>query len=174
MREFVGPGVPVTVVLDRDYRTDDDAAAIEQRLEAVGVSAHIWRRHELENYLIEPAAISRASGLPLEGVNQVLDDACEELKSEVHSGVLSATAAGLGTGIADKTAVLAGQTRFEELWGSPEGRRAICPGKELIQTMNRLLGASSVSTARLAWELRPAEVSLELRQLLREVAAGAK
>lgn len=174
MREFVGPGVPVTVVLDRDYRTDDDAVAIEQRLESVGVSAHVWRRHELENYLIEPIGISRATGFSIDAVNQILDDACEELKSEVHSGVLSATAAAFGKGIADKTAVRAGQARFDELWSTPASRRTISPGKELIQTMNRLLGPKSVSTARLARELRPPEVSVEVRQLLRRVASGVK
>jgi hypothetical protein len=57
--ELLDSAVDVDVLLDRDYRDDSAEREIVTRLDTVGVKAHMWERHELENYLLVPRAIAR-------------------------------------------------------------------------------------------------------------------
>jgi energy-coupling factor transporter ATP-binding protein EcfA2 len=63
VEKFLEGAVRVFVLLDRDYRTDTQVRDIERKLGAVGVTAHVWRRKELESYLLESTTIARLSGL---------------------------------------------------------------------------------------------------------------
>lgn len=54
--------VKVLVVLDRDYRSDIQVGDVVTRLAAIGVACHVWKRKELESYVLEPATIARIAG----------------------------------------------------------------------------------------------------------------
>ena len=64
-----------TVVLDRDYRTDEDVKDVIARLDAVGVEGHVWEAHKLENYVIRAPVIARISKAPLADVEAIINRA---------------------------------------------------------------------------------------------------
>jgi energy-coupling factor transporter ATP-binding protein EcfA2 len=78
MRNVAGEAIRPYVVLDRDYRCDDEVDSIVDSLGEKGVRCHVWRRKELENYLLVPGAIARAVN-PCEGKYAVSEARIEEL-----------------------------------------------------------------------------------------------
>jgi len=58
-KDLLGGRVPVYVLLDRDWRVESEVDGVITALHAVSVDAHIWRRHELESYLVSYDALSR-------------------------------------------------------------------------------------------------------------------
>jgi hypothetical protein len=48
------------VIFDRDYRSEDEVTKVRGQLGKLAKIAHIHKRKEIENYLLEPAAIDRA------------------------------------------------------------------------------------------------------------------
>ena len=54
--------VEVFALLDRDYRSDPECKAVKDKLSRLGVHCHIWKRKELESYLLQPSAIARLTG----------------------------------------------------------------------------------------------------------------
>ena len=160
--------MPTAVVLDRDYRQDADAAAVTEALATVGVVAYVWRRHELENYLLEPRAIARLTGMSVPTVKTLIHECADDLRSEVLAGLIAARQQA-DPGISPKTAALEGQRILEAAWSSPLRRLALCPGKELRSRVNdrlQMAGKQALSDRRLAQTLRVTEIPLEMRDLL--------
>jgi hypothetical protein len=92
--------VEVFVVLDRDYRADSECAKIRDKLRAANVRCHLWRRKELESYLLETPVIARLVGAPEAWVESALEAAAEESEGYVYAQI---TARALGRFRHDKT-----------------------------------------------------------------------
>jgi len=60
MDNLTGEPIRPYVLLDRDYRCQEEVESIVDRLREKGVRCHVWRRKELENYLLTADAIARA------------------------------------------------------------------------------------------------------------------
>lgn len=165
--------LPTAVILDRDYRQEVEVAAVTAALAGVGVKAHVWARHELENYLLVPAAIARIAGLPTPEVEMLVQDCADELRPEALAGVIAALQTS-GTCANPKTAALQGQRIVNALWSDPARRAALCPGKELRSRLNRRLqarGAPAVSDRSLARDIRTREIPQEMRDVLQTLDA---
>lgn len=67
MSEILPNALRSYVILDRDYRTQEACSAVEAQFAAAQVDVHIWKRKELESYLLTPSVISRVSGAPEPG-----------------------------------------------------------------------------------------------------------
>lgn len=59
IRNSVGSKVTVYCVLDSDFHTDKEIAQRLSDAAEKGVNLHVWRRKEIENYFLVPAAIAR-------------------------------------------------------------------------------------------------------------------
>lgn len=59
LKETVDDGVKVYCLFDSDYFTAEEIDMREKEAEKIGVNIHIWKRKEIENYLIVPTAILR-------------------------------------------------------------------------------------------------------------------
>ena len=64
--------VKMFVILDRDYRSDEECKDVVRRLAEIHVTAHIWSKKELENYLLLPNVIARVSDVGSEQVASLL------------------------------------------------------------------------------------------------------
>jgi len=84
---FLENAVDVRVVLDRDHRDDDEVRDVIERLDNVGVRGHVWARHELENYLLDPGAIARVSGGSISWVRAALAEVANSFEGEVKEGM---------------------------------------------------------------------------------------
>lgn len=171
--DFLGEAVRGYVILDRDYRTDDECRVLRDQIRKWGLSCHIWKRHELESYLLVPSAISRLSGVSLEQAERLLDDALEAVKQEAFAGLIGCRSQRLRSeGVHDKTIAQRCQRELDECWRDTGTRLRLCPGKEVLAALNGLLqedGKKAVTARRLAMSLLPEEVSDEMKVVLEDI-----
>lgn len=174
--EFLDDSVATYVLLDRDYRPDEEATAIKEKLDSTGVQAHIWKRKELENYLLAPSAISRVSGADISIVLEMLsgvtsamtDDVVSQLLAHRHNHQKS-------TGRDVATVISAGMSELNTKAIDLDWRLARYPGKEIVKALNRELQGShfkTVSAKKLAQSLRVAEIPAEMSDWLQQVESA--
>jgi hypothetical protein len=171
--EVLEKSVQSFVVLDRDYRDDDTVADIERKLRDSGIVPHVWRRHELENYLLHPAAIARLSGADEPWVRTQLAEITDTLEDEVYSGINASLVLRLRPkGVDPQTIAKRAKRAADALWTNSQRRADASPGKEVLAGANRRLqdaGHKTVRTRQLAGELTEPEIPAELRKVLRDV-----
>lgn len=175
--EFLEEAVVVYVILDRDFRSDEVVESVRKKLRRVGAKPHVWRRNELENYLLDPGCLARVSGADEAWINATLDEAAVELEDEVYAEVFSAEAIRhKGSGKSAKTISQEGKARADEIWQKPERRLEVCGGKELLRFLNQRLQEAkkqAVTDRGLSSRLRTGEIPREVRTLLASIEEDA-
>ena len=86
--DFLGDAVRGFVILDRDYRSEDECHSLREKFREWGLTCHIWKRHEIENYLLVPGVIARLSGASEDDVRQLLQEALDECVQDVIPGMI--------------------------------------------------------------------------------------
>ena len=173
--ELLGKQIKLHVLLDRDYRSADEVSKIEGKLRDIGVAAHVWARHKLENYLLEVPAIARLATLATEAVLASLHQATEALRGEYRAGFVSAW---LRThpGHDSRKALTEAEASLEELFDLPLAARvARLPGKEARAQLNQRIvavGGSAVSDRGLGSELRSSEIDAEMHVVIQRIEAS--
>ena len=164
-------------ILDSDYKTE---AAIQKRLDtakAEGIQLHIWKRKEIENYLLVPSAIQRvitrdaAPETPILRVADIeakLDEIAESLRLNVLNGMATAffeEDRKLGFPGANKKAL----ERLESIWKTRRGRISAVCGKDVLHKLFDWVSSQfkvSLSTLKLAKEISEHELDPEVRQIV--------
>lgn len=166
------------IILDRDYRSAEEAESLTAELEGAGLRAHIWRLHEIESYLLHPQAVARRSGASPDWVGRALDSAASDMRDEVLPDFLAARQAEIrNRGRAPKTVMAEALREFDHAWENGAARAALCPGKELLSRLNQLLqegGHRAVTPSGLARDLRHDEIDSEVRELLARINRAAR
>jgi AAA domain, putative AbiEii toxin, Type IV TA system/AAA ATPase domain len=171
--EMLPQAIQTFVILDRDYRSDAEITRIESSFKTAGIAAHIWRRKELESYLLTPSVIARLSGASVPEVAAWLNASSKEMESDVFGRLLDErmrqdkSASQHAVSITSRF-----KTEFDSLWLDEAFRLRTCPPKQLISKINTQLqcaGHRTVSSSSLARGHRIAEVPDELATLLRDV-----
>jgi hypothetical protein len=171
----LGTQVSTYVVLDGDLRSQDVRSSEIAALETAGAQVHLWKRRELENYLIAPSAIAKVAGIPLSEAVDLLNDVLQEGKAEAlltlqttrlgergHKGSTTAK-------LADKTVLSNASDEFEASWSSTEGPIALVDAKRAIRGLNVRLQqrkAKTVNIHSLAKAVPAADVPDEVRSVL--------
>ncbi|MFI7034884.1 ATP-dependent nuclease [Microbispora rosea] len=173
--QFLQNAVRSMILLDRDYRSDQQVAAVEEKLKGAGFRAHVWKRKELESYLLLPAVISRLSRCPLETVTAELDRIVASKEDSIFARFL-AEVQGMDKYSPDKAvAVTRAVLRdFRDNWESVEFRYSSCPPKDVLSAMNRFLqgaGFKAVSFEAIAKNVKSEEMFEEMVQVLMEINA---
>ena len=168
---FLDNAVKMMVVLDRDYRTDGTVHDLVETLQKSGVECHVWRRKELESYLIVPAAMARISGASEETIESFIGDAATSLRARTLSRFLEEH------GRDDHTAERAdpdfgeSYTRlFDQRW--EDDRVALLPPKDILSLVNQKIQAAdlaAISFRALSNRLRIDEIPAEMRDFLLHV-----
>jgi AAA domain, putative AbiEii toxin, Type IV TA system len=89
LREFLGNSVKALVLLDRDYRTNTQVSDVVAEFATVDVHVHVWKKKELESYLLIPSAIARLGKCTIEEVTSVMDQIMDDMRNKVTSRLLS-------------------------------------------------------------------------------------
>ena len=160
--------VKVFVLLDRDYRHDEQCDDVRARLQAVQVHCHVWKRKELESYLLDSTVVARVTGADEDWVEEALALAAEESEDEVFGQVLAETSKNFRR---DQTSQAAkeGKKRFEELWKRRIERKWIAPPEGVLHGLNRRLtqaGYKTTSFRELAGRFEVDEIPLEMIRFL--------
>jgi energy-coupling factor transporter ATP-binding protein EcfA2 len=172
-RSLLPETIKMFVVLDHDYRPEQISKEVEAAFEAEGITGHVWKRKELENYLLTPSVIARVAAAPNEVVSQMLDEITLSMESYVFGQMLSERIQiekPTGRHVSVTTANF--KKEFDLLWRDPQARLHACPAKDVISELNKKLrdrGSRSVSARSLASAHRAYEISSEMVALLRKV-----
>lgn len=165
--------VNVRVVLDRDYSSDTACADLEAKVSEAGVNCHIWRRKELESYLLVPSLIARVSGASEDQISDLLAGAVHSLRAAVLARFLDDRQRTERSG--DRHAVTVHEeylNEFEQNWSRPEWAQNSCPAKDLLSSISGELqqrGFKAVSARQLSARIRAHEVPAEMRDVILEV-----
>ncbi|MFD5864658.1 ATP-dependent endonuclease [Agromyces sp. NPDC127015] len=171
-KSFLGSRVSVSLLLDRDYRTDEDVRAIEAQLLGSDVHAHIWRRKEIENYFLVPELIAGLTQLPGSECNDLLLSIAESFRNEVSGQLIAAEVAGARKGIDHATSIAAAMKTFEARWATEDSRLACIPGKRALALLNTHLQAlqkPTVTARKLAARISLENVDSELANALGDI-----
>lgn len=186
-------GVPVqkAVALDRDYRSDEELAAVAAELQRECVFVHIHERKEIENYLLDPVALTvavkkrcaereRRSGVKCaweDNMEEVLEGVVTKRKLEIQSQYVTRQAKEIkarNPSLDMTTANMDALGRFEGLWATPESRLRLVPGKAVLGDLNAFLQEKygvSVTPALIVASMSADSVPMDLRGLIGRLSA---
>ncbi|MET0016466.1 AAA family ATPase [Oscillibacter sp.] len=163
--------VQTICILDRDYHTDEEIEYLYKRAIANHLQLHIWKKKELENYIVVPEAIFRITNLPHEfypTFTQKLFDKLEELK-EPLLGCISDQLYSYDRSKSPSFYRDAAISRISESWKVLDGRLSLVNGKQLISLINEWMREEyhkSCSQVRLLASIKQEEVSKEICEVI--------
>ena len=167
----------VHVILDRDFRVEDAIERVRKQLRKAGIAPHVWRRNEIENYLLDPSAIARVSGASQSWVEQALAECAASLEEEVYAQIQAEyTLFFRKQGRDQKTIYKLAKQRADSVWKDPARRLQVCGGKELLHLLNSRLQAAGYDTLRsrtLSKRLRKQEIPDEVKSVLERIQEDA-
>lgn len=170
-RDLLDESVKAFVLLDRDYRQDDQCREISRRLHGAHVSCHVWKRKELESYLLDAAVIARVTGAEEGWVEESLALSASEAENEVFGQLSAETAKRFRR---DQTSQAAKESKrlFEAVWQSRPDRKWVAPPETVLHGLNRRLseaGHKTTSFRELARRFNRDEVPTEMASFLDRV-----
>lgn len=164
--------------MDSDYHLQEETKNRIKEANSNGIRLHIWKRKELENYLLVPDAIQRLivksarkrKNLPdVPRIRKILMDIANRMKQDViDSFAQEFRIAQPRLSVADWNE--AARKLVEPSWGSFKGRMSRVGGKSLLSGVNRWAQEEfgvSFNNTRLAAELGRAEIDDEVVSFLR-------
>ena len=167
---FLAKSVRVGVLLDRDFRTDVEAADIVTQLAGVGVHGHVWARKELENYLLAPSAITRMTpGATLASTRADLRMVFDQMRGPFEATMIARALATRGRRH-EETAISEAVATVRKNFDDDDWCTARLPGKEVfsvLSSMRQARGQPALNAHKLAGALRLEEVPEEMASQLR-------
>ena len=171
--DFLDDSVDVFVLLDRDYRADADVGEVHSTLEAIGIRAHIWRRKELESYLLDPTALARVSKSSPSYISSQLESITDNMTEDVLAQFAEKRHFFSPSDKKDLARTIREtNTELRPRVVDPVWRLHRYPAKAILNALNEDLqqaGHTTVSTKYLARHLLPSEIPEEMRNWLNEV-----
>lgn len=184
MKALMGPDIRLAVVLDRDYRSDEELKQIEKLLEKEFSIARVLRRKEIENYFLTPDALSKAITSKGEGsdgrspvdARAVANAVSESMRTNTEGLCVSQYVSFGGRerpSVDASTLTREAMERFRTQWETLEGRLILVSGKEFLRRLNGALqdkGEKPITIAQLASQMSDSEIPVEMATLLRQIA----
>jgi hypothetical protein len=172
-REFLSNAIRIFVILDRDYRPDSTIEEIEKAFGREKIKAHVWRRKELESYLLTPDVIARLAGGPLPAVTEIINSVTADMGDDVFGQMLKERVKTDVSAKKDATVVMSDfRKEFDQLWQDAEYRLRCSPAKRVLSGINNRLaqaGFRTIMVNNLATAHRIEEISPEISGILRQV-----
>ena len=163
IREAIGPDVRGAIILDRDYRADEEVAAITSRLRKQFELVHVFERKEIENYLLDPVVLQEVVDIELKeqaahskkrlftfDAVDVLSSIVESKRQPTQAQILTKARAfdrSRRQGVDESSIDTRSINRFETQWSTLEGKLALVSGKDVIAPVNRHLEPAGVSVS---------------------------
>jgi hypothetical protein len=193
METTLGTKIMAAIVLDKDYRCDKERAKITAECQTICNCVAIYRRKEIENFLLVPAALDRAAA------RRVTDQVKRTGVNAHYSGDAAAFLEKFALGKKSYVTAqyLAERRRFERnhsptlheasvniealnevesCWKDTNSRFEVIPGKDAMSAFNQHLqtqyGVSLTPTAIID-AMKPDEVPVEMQKIIGEIAQFA-
>jgi hypothetical protein len=180
MENLTGEQVRPYVLLDRDYRCQKEVDHIVDSLREKGVRCHVWRRKELENYLIVPAAIAaavnhhkRKQAVTAGQIETLLKECAESQREYVAAQMQSEECRVVRPeGVSDATVNQRVLRRISASWDTEWPN--LVGGKEVLTAMRRHLedqGLPPPSNSAILASMTAQDVDPEVMEFCRTVGA---
>lgn len=167
IRELLSPSTRTAVLLTCALvpgSVRDELTASHSR---AGLPSALLSRASLENYLLVPEIIARASGASAVAVATRLHAVCDELEEATKTSMLVAWATTRGTqGFCEQSIA---EAEHEEAWSHRQRRPHLAPASRVLEELNNWLepdGYRPLSFRALARAARPQELDVELFESL--------
>ncbi|MXY23964.1 MAG: AAA family ATPase [Acidobacteria bacterium] len=186
-KSTLGAELSIVAIFDRDYRCEEELTRLKGQLEEEIEFAHFHGRKELENYLLSPEILHRAStkavedrarrsgGSPEDGVDivNILESITDSLKEKCSGQYISKYCAYFkSTGRDPATLTTEALRIFEEKWDVMQSRLEIVAGKEVLRAVRDRLQDShgiTLTDVRILDCYKAAEVPEDLAALIRRL-----
>lgn len=184
LRKTIGQSIKIAAAFDRDYRCQEEVDKILAELGEHVSIVQVHSRKEIENYLLTPGPLARATRsvirernvraqinmeLP-ESVEPILDEITKPMKIEVQSQYLAARAQHLKHSGQNLTTINKQTLEwFESGWNSIESRLGLVPGKDVLAAFRRRMQTEygvTLTDHRIVSAFREDEIAPDLRALL--------
>lgn len=171
----LGSTVATIVVLDGDMRSTEAVQAETADLTAGGALVHVWRRREIENYLLDAGAIAAVSGLGRLDAQNLLDTAIMSLEEDAYNDLLAQRMAerklkrSSTAKLSDKSVIVDCSREFKTTWSSDAGRLALVDAKAVLGQLNSELqkrAAKTLNWHSLAKNMPAPEIDQDVRDLV--------
>jgi hypothetical protein len=178
-----GEDISVYCILDSDYHTDSQIEKRRRQALDAGVKLHVWKRKEIENYLLEARAIQRAIAArvakrtvspTLSEVSEEMGRIVEALRDDVFDGMVGEIALedrSLGPSKTNKVA----RERLEARWTDFDSKLDMIPGKSAFSQIARWSQDQfgvSLNPGLVARSMHKEEVPKEVCSVLQAVMRG--
>jgi energy-coupling factor transporter ATP-binding protein EcfA2 len=175
-----GQTISVYCIFDSDYHTEQDISGRKSLALKREVRFQIWRRKEIENFLLNPEVLHRiiafeiSSGKPapkVETVVAALDVAAQELRDQCTDAIseeLWKSKAADGPAKANKMA----RTIVADSWKTLEQRLSIVSGKAVLSKIFEWSQKSfgvSLSAVKIATLMQPSEIPEEMTMVIKGI-----
>ncbi|MFG6280803.1 ATP-binding protein [Microbacterium sp. 5K110] len=173
----LGGDVASFIILDSDLRSQ---VAIDTELAQVrtsGARVHVWARREIENYVLDSAAIAKVAGVPQSRATDLLDSAIEGQRDEAATALQAQRLderrlkGGGAEGHSMKTILENSAKEFNSLWATEDGRISTVDAKLVIKALNRELsrgGNRTLNVQSLAKSIPASQVPAEISAVISE------
>lgn len=163
-------------IFDSDYHVDSDKRKRYEEAFNYGINLHIWKRKEIENYLLVPNAIFRfiesrkrkgviKIEILLQKIDEILDDSKEDIIDKIASEIQMANRGQMAS-----TFNKSSREIVEKNWKDRNGKLTIVSGKEVIQTLSGWSKENfgiSFNKFQIADEIIKSEIDEELLEIVR-------
>ena len=192
LERTLGSQMLLAVLLDRDYRCEEEIAKILDKLKESISAAFVHRRKEIENYLLLPNVLQRALDDAIHerstrtGEPQIKAMSIEELLFEVTNPMKADV---MGQYVQNRVEFLKSSRRhattitsetigwFELKWSDIDSRMEIVPGKKTLSALRTILQerySIGITDGRIIGAIRPEEIPSDLSDMLRELEGFRK
>jgi hypothetical protein len=181
LRNAAGEQITFYCLLDRDYRIEPQVRRRYEEAAQHRIELHVWKRKELENYLLVPSAIRRAVELdtprdvPTEDeVSQELDRIIIDFRDAVFdSTVNEAQAFDRAAGV--QRAIRIARDVVDQAYATADGRLAVAPGKDVLSRLSAWLQVRcgvSLGATRIARSMGRNEIAPEVAHVVTAIETG--
>lgn len=161
-------------ILDRDYHSDGEVQKLYALANENHLELHIWKKKEIENYLLVPNALAKVAGISPEdyegisafkaGLFQELDKLAMDTKGckfdQLHK--------------ADRSKEISYFLKeveewFSSNWTTLEGRLSVACGKDIISLVNDWIKKrynKSSSRSKIISQLQPTDIPSEMKEVV--------
>lgn len=177
--------IAIAALLDRDYRCNDEIEELVTSARAAIPHFHVLGSKEIENYLLVPPAITRAtqerlrerqaaSTISQEQIEATLLRCTEEIKSDVIAQLIANRVRfSTGRDSRDPATVMSDALRqLDSDWRNLSRRLSIIPGKQILTALNRELQREfqvSITAAQIIRHLAVEEIDPSLQAILSDL-----
>lgn len=184
MKNAMGEKIIPYCILDSDYYPEEIVQRRYREAVDKNVQLHIWRRKEIENYLIVPEAVERvihaqADEFTDTPTSQEIRDAIDQITEDLKDATIDALSEEIHS--LDRRAAVSetnkqARIRVEESWGNRTGRLSIVSGKNILSKLSFWSQENfkvSFGVATLAGEIRADELADEVVEVMHAIERRA-